>query len=287
MSERSAGSVDRDGHPLSALPEAARRGLTSYVPQSDCARCDGTGYARDDDFALTRRQTFCDCPRGVYMRQRDEQMRRADRVRAREEMRRTLDASLAFEEEERTYRLESYPSKGDAAYRQVRAFLKTWNWRRNLILRGNVGSGKTGLMVSLLHALRPEAEEQGRSMIYLTAIEFYDKLKRAMTDSKAPGGASFEVALDRYRHCALLALDDIGKENRTHWTSERLFDVLNDRHRHGRPTWLTSNLIVEQRITGSGVIAVDRLEEWLDSALWSRLQQRGDVIEFTGPDLRR
>lgn len=277
---------DSRGDALGKLPDVVNRGLAKYVPPTDCKRCSGTGYARaDDEDADPFKRVFCDCAKGVFERRRDQFHQTRQRALELADMRATLDKTLDFSDEERAYTLDTYPRKTDPAYRMVRAFLQSWDWKRNLILRGDVGAGKTGLMVAALHVLRPHAEQTGRVMRYITSIELYDRLKRAMNDAKS-GGTPLEVVLDRYRRCALLAIDDIGKENRTDWTSERLFDVLNDRHRHGRPTWITSNLRKEQRITGSGVVEVDRLEEWLDPALWSRLQQRGDLIEFTGPDLR-
>jgi DNA replication protein DnaC len=72
----------------------------------------------------------------------------------------------------------------------------------------------------------------------------------------------------------LLALDDLGSENPTHWARDRLYTLINGRYLGQRPTIVTTNLSLEA------------LAERLGDRTVSRLWGTSLAINFRGADYR-
>jgi chromosomal replication initiator protein len=100
-----------------------------------------------------------------------------------------------------------------------------------LFVYGGVGLGKT----HLLHAVGHASQEQGRSVLYVSAEHFLNEFVNAIRANK-----NDEFRL-RYRNVDLLLVDDIqviaGKEQ----TQEEFFHTFNDLHGEGRQILLTSD----------------------------------------------
>lgn len=103
-----------------------------------------------------------------------------------------------------------------------------------LTLYGLTGSGKT---FAALAVAREAAKERRVEM--LSAVELLDELRATF---KPNAEADIDDVLRRLKSVGLLVIDDLGAENDTKFTSERVLDVVDSRLRRRLPTVVTTNL---------------------------------------------
>ena len=140
------------------------------------------------------------------------------------------------------------------------------DWHKEgVFLYGPYGSGKTGLMVSMLHALND------RSMLFLRTPELLDAIRATYNRGSE---ATEQEVIDAAKRVEILALDDLGAERPTEWAREKLFDIINYRHDALMDTLFTSNLSLE-----------DLAEHIGERTTW-RIQEMCVVVHVDGPNLR-
>lgn len=134
--------------------------------------------------------------------------------------------------------------------------------KRNLILTGPVGSGKTW-------AVWKAAEEAVRSGYdRLVIITGAAKLRRIIAPATADP-AEFE----RYTAAGLLAIDDLGSFGVSEWDLDHLAELIDARWSWQMPTVITSN--------------TTDLRTLLGPRISSRLAHHALVVEMDGADRRR
>lgn len=134
--------------------------------------------------------------------------------------------------------------------------------RRNLILTGPVGTGKTwAVWHAAEHAVRAGYEGQ---VIITTAARFRRIVAPATADPQE---------FTRYCNTGLLAVDDLAAVRLSEWDMDHLGELIDTRWADHRPVAVTSN------VTG--------LRELLGPRISSRLAHNALVAEMTGPDRRR
>lgn len=99
--------------------------------------------------------------------------------------------------------------------------------RRNVLLLGAVGRGKTHTAVAMLH----EAAQVGYTVGFAPIVDLMASLR--------PGG---DATIERWVKPDLLVLDDLGGEKASDWTTETLYRIVNGRWLAERPIIATSNL---------------------------------------------
>lgn len=134
-----------------------------------------------------------------------------------------------------------------------------------LLLEGGYGCGKTHLAAAVGH----HRLKQGDFVLFVTTPDLLDYLRQAY-DPRAE--ATFDETFDRVRNATLLILDDLGVENPSPWAQEKLFQLLNHRYSHKRPTIITTNVNIND----------------LDARLRSRLLDTQIVhhAKISAPDYR-
>ena len=107
-----------------------------------------------------------------------------------------------------------------------------------LILTGETGVGKTHLAVAIAGAQM----ERGNSVIFAFVPDLMDHLRRTF-DPESP--VRYDLLFEEVRTSPLLILDDFGKERKSDWAVEKLYQIIVHRHNLRLPTIITSTMKFE------------------------------------------
>ena len=155
-----------------------------------------------------------------------------------------------------------------SAYQQCKAYSERemlFSDKRNgLLIFGGVGSGKTHLAAAIANSFI----NRGIPVLFGTYSEHLEKLREEF-DSKNRG------YLSSMKNTPVLVLDDIGKERKSEWTQQIIFDVINYRYEHLLPTIITTNF------------NADGLATHVGGAVWSRLYEMCSAVTTSGKDYRQ
>lgn len=140
------------------------------------------------------------------------------------------------------------------------------NARRNLMMIGMSGLGKT----FLLNCIGNRVREKGEEVLKLTAYQLTERMRASIFDRDTE---AFSVLLD----IPFLLLDDLGVEPLiNNITIEQLYTLLNERNLSGLHTAVSTNL------------QPDELQKRYTERVFSRLfdMQNTTVLAFKGSDIR-
>ncbi|WP_174615250.1 ATP-binding protein [Virgibacillus ihumii] len=151
------------------------------------------------------------------------------------------------------------------AKEKVLAYIHSFDRKQNLLLKGNYGTGKSHLSISITKELMKRDYE----CLFLSLPKLFTKIKRTY-DTK---GITEDELLNVIQHVDLLVLDDIGAEQQTEWSTSKLFETLDDRS--GKATIYTTNL------------SSDELKERVNERNFSRMMDNTNVIVINSLDYRR
>jgi DNA replication protein DnaC len=137
---------------------------------------------------------------------------------------------------------------------------------------GAPGTGKTFLAFCIANYLL----EKMVPVIAISSIGILQRIKQ--TYSSYGKEAEVEI-IQSLKNASLLVLDDIGAENDTNWTKEKLYEIIDSRYRDGKPMICTTNLTREQlkdKMTGEDGV----------TRTYDRLIEMCFPVEVTGPSKR-
>lgn len=157
---------------------------------------------------------------------------------------------------------------------------------RGLVLYGDVGRGKTHLLVALL-----------RELVLRYGVKFkFIEFSHLLADLKSgfdQGRGSAEL-LDPLANVPVLAIDELGKGRNTEFEGTILDELVSRRYNAMRPIIATTNYNPEA--TGDGVVSAAAvavgtarrpgLEDRVGDRVYSRLRETCDFIEVRGDDHR-
>ena len=135
----------------------------------------------------------------------------------------------------------------------------------SLLLYGKTGLGKTHLSL----AIAGNAVEEGYGVIYSSAQNLFNKLEK---DKFGKADANTEEAI---LDCDLLIIDDLGAEFTTQFTVSALYNIVNSRELEGKPTIISTNLMLEQLTKAYG------------ERIASRILSNYVMLYFDGSDIRQ
>ena len=139
-------------------------------------------------------------------------------------------------------------------------------------LVGPPGSGKSHLLEAIGRALL----DKGISVRYDYAVDLLDRLK-ACFDTES--NLSFNEVWESYGRVGVLLLDDLGVEQSTRWTTERLSALIDARYRNERGLVIATNLTSKRAFEGG-------MGERTASRLWDVSTGLSQVVTLTASDYR-
>lgn len=176
-------------------------------------------------------------------------------------------------------RLDAYLKRRPAEFEtsgELDALLRGWAQRllagtaRNLVIHGNVGTGKTWSA----WRLGEELIQQGyRGRIEIMSAYRLKRLFAPPTDY---------ADIDRLAGADLLALDDIGAVRVSEWDADLLGGLIDERTARQRPTIIVANPPKTSPQEGQTL-----MQALLGERVASRLAKDVTVVPLTGPDRRR
>lgn len=136
----------------------------------------------------------------------------------------------------------------------------------NLLIYGKSGVGKTFLS----NCIAKELLESSHSVIYLTAIEFFDIFSNYNQTEDNYEDTAVESVLD----CDLLIIDDLGTELSNSFTNSKLFYCINERMLKKRSTIISTNLSIQE------------LNATYSERIISRIRSVYTILKIFGDDIR-
>ncbi|MCL2766452.1 MAG: ATP-binding protein [Peptococcaceae bacterium] len=126
-----------------------------------------------------------------------------------------------------------------------------------LMFTGYVGSGKTYLASSIANALL----QKGEQVLFIVVPDLLDQI-RATYDSERNSWdySEFEL-MESARQVPLLILDDLGANNYTEWSRNKIYSIINYRLNHKLPVIVTTNITPENLKEYLGERTTSRLVE--------------------------
>ena len=224
-----------------------RQKIQRPQPQVICPICQGSGYVQGKLCICMKEQAYIQVLGGHEIQ--------------------ALDGSFAQYNEE----IFAGNEVQRGTTRRIKLFLQDYakkfpqNEKRQLLLCGRAGLGKS----YLLHALLKELRKKERDICCITAGRMFDYFHRHRL------GEGYSVNL--FYEATILAIDDLGSEPMTqNVTREYFFDLLCQRAQKGLYTFAVTNHSMEQ------------LPERYTERVFSRLISARDsyVLRFAGDDLR-
>jgi len=175
------------------------------------------------------------------------------------------------------FSLEYYNQTPDSAKRMntIYNFLKNYaenfdtEKSGNLALFGGTGLGKTHLS----SAVAGKVIEKGNDVYYISAMNLFADFEEKRFGSSSSYESTGEI--EQYFTCDLLIIDDLGSEMINQFTVSCLYNVINSRLNHKKPTIISSNLTQDE----------------FRKKYWDRISSRvfGEylVLHFIGSDIRQ
>ncbi len=140
----------------------------------------------------------------------------------------------------------------------------------NIVFYGSTGTGKTFLS----NCIAKELLDSSHSVIYLTAIELFDKLSKRDFSKDGKYNDSSEFAADYLTECDLLIIDDLGTEVSNTYTSSKLFYLINER------------LLRRKSVVISTNFSLNEFRDAYSERVFSRIASSYRFVNIFGKDIR-
>src|SRR5690554_6259190 len=164
--------------------------------------------------------------------------------------------------------LENYePTSKELAYAKQKAieYINNFDGEGNILFTGTYGTGKSHLSVGITKELM----KKGYTAVFISVPKLLTKIKNTYNND----GPTEHELLEVMAKVDLLVIDDIGAEQKTEWSTPKLFEIFDERA--GKATIFTTNLSSAQ------------LKAWVGERNFSRMMENTTPIKMEGKDYRR
>lgn len=144
--------------------------------------------------------------------------------------------------------------------------------RNGLYITGPCGVGKSHLAFSIANTLI----EKGNSVIAMTMIDLLMKIRGSYNDEHQKE----EEILKIYEDCALLVIDDLGKEKPTGWALQMIYSIIDHRYNAKKPMIVTTNFNANELMEVFGNSSISQ-------AIMDRLFEICRYVPIEGESFRR
>ena len=228
-------------------------GVIKYAPGYKACSCTQSQAAREKENEIKRMQI-------AQEEQRKQEEKRKERIK-------NLFGNSGMSKRALKCSFESYqPTFQNAeALRVCNEYIKDFDLisrseRNGLFICGECGVGKSHLAFATANSLI----EKGNSVIAMTMIDLLLKIKSSF--NACNNKLTEEEILKIYTDCALLVIDDLGKEKPTEWALQMIYSVIDRRYNALKPIIVTTNFTASELIkrfgdSSIGNAIVDRLFE--------------------------
>lgn len=252
---------------MTPLTEALRPWMAKRGLPPRCPTCGYSGLLRE----VHEVRGYCSCAWGAKAKERDQRDRMAMVADLQAQHEARLRRKLILPSAYTGYTLETHPMarNNPALHADILDWVRRWNWRRGLILRGDYGRGKTAYLVAMMQRLIPRAVHEGWGMLYTGGADMLARLQDGFDDD------TYAKTRDELSTVHLLAIDDLGASQQvTKWRQDQYLSIFEARYANELPLFITTNL-------NDG-----ELKAHLTERVYWRLVERCDLIDVDGPNLR-
>ena len=216
-----------------------------------------------------RRESLTDEERAEEDRRKLEEYRRSREEEERQKLKERIARAISQSGIPTRFR-EADVSSCDSA---LQAYAEGFNPESsgNLVIRGEVGTGKTHGACAILRHLAKRS-----NVLFATMGGILREIRETYGND-----SSESKVIEKYAKTEVLVIDDFGKEKPTEWALQVMFEIIDTRYRENRPTIFTtqysSGELVE-RLAETGNVATAK-------AIVSRMSDCVSVV-LDGPDRR-
>lgn len=159
------------------------------------------------------------------------------------------------------------PTSKELAYAKQKAieYINNFDGEGNILFTGSYGTGKSHLSVGITKELM----KKGYTAVFISVPKLLTKIKNTYNND----GPTEHELLEVMAKVDLLVIDDIGAEQKTEWSTPKLFEIFDERA--GKATIFTTNLSSAQ------------LKAWVGERNFSRMLENTTSIKMNGKDYRR
>ena len=145
------------------------------------------------------------------------------------------------------------------AFNQVQNYLKLLESSKkigsSLFLCGSYGTGKTHLAIASLNHLIKSGIMSGK---YTTTMRMLRDIRSSYNRNCL---LTEDQIIDKYIHCGLLVLDEVGVQYGSDAEKLLIYEVINGRYEHFKPSIIISNLPYVELKNYLGERSIDRLKD--------------------------
>lgn len=214
--------------------------MESDLRYESCEICGGRQSMIIDFLGKTRKvKVLCKC--------QDEKLNAEREIEKNKQLQKRLERLKAYSLMDENFNICTFDNwirskENDKLFAIGKKYCKQWQKMKEenigLLIWGPPGTGKSYFSFCIANALLKE-------MVPVVAISSIGLLNRIKATYGSYGQEEEIEIINSLKNASLLILDDLGAENGTEWSNEKLYEIIDSRYRMKKPMIITTNLSLE------------------------------------------